>query len=56
MGASIAVSFASGVVWYTAISNGFTVGLAAIGGWEALTKMFKKDLPKTEPKATEASS
>jgi hypothetical protein len=58
-GTAIAVSFASGVVWYTALSNGFTVGLAAIGGWEALTKMFKKDPPASvtpAPAASEAGS
>lgn len=53
MGASIAVSFASGMVWYTALSNGLTIGLAAIGGWEALTKLFKKDPPPAPAVAAE---
>lgn len=58
VGTSIAVSFASGAMWLEAISGGVTVGLASIGGWEALTKLFDKDKSKVAPEAaaSEASS
>jgi len=45
---AVAMSFASGVVWYKAIGSGLTFGLAAIGGWEAFMKMFKKEKSKEE--------
>lgn len=39
---NIAMSIATGMKWFEALGSGFTMGLAAIGGWEALGKMFKK--------------
>jgi hypothetical protein len=42
---NIAMSFATGLKWYQALSNGFTMGLAAVGGWEAIGKLFKKSEP-----------
>lgn len=46
VGSNIAMSLATGLKWYEAIGSGFTLGLAAIGGWEAIGKMFKKTDPK----------
>jgi len=43
MAANVSLSFASGADWLTAIGGGLTLGLVAIGGWEALTKLFRKD-------------
>jgi hypothetical protein len=56
---AVAMSFASGAVWYNAIGSGLSFGLIAIGGWEAIGKLFKKKAPPAEPKAeaeTEADS
>lgn len=44
---NVAMSFAAGVPWHTALSNGLSMGLAAVGGWEALLKRFRKK-PETE--------
>lgn len=38
VGTNIAMSFATGMVWYEAIGNGVSLGLAAAGGWSALGK------------------
>jgi hypothetical protein len=35
---SIATGLLSGVVWYTVIIDGVTVGVAALGGWEFILK------------------
>lgn len=43
VGTNVAMSFASGLVWYQALSNGFSLGLAAAGGWSAIGKYI---LPK----------
>ena len=42
-GASVATSLALGMNWLGAIGSGLTAGLAAIGGWEAFLKIFKKN-------------
>jgi uncharacterized membrane protein len=42
VGTNIAMSFATGLVWHQTLSNGLSMGLAAVGGWEAIGKLFKK--------------
>lgn len=37
---SIAMSFASGMLWYEAIGNGVSLGLAAAGGWSVVGKQL----------------
>ena len=37
---SIAMSFASGMLWYEAIGNGISLGLAAAGGWSVVGKQL----------------
>jgi hypothetical protein len=39
VGTNIAMSFATGLHWLSAIGNGITLGLAAAGGWSAIGKL-----------------
>lgn len=52
---STMTSLASGVGWLSAIGTGLTVGLAAVGGWEAIGKLFKKKKTETEKAETAKS-
>ena len=42
VGTSLSMALASGTDWINAIGAGLTAGLAAIGGWEAFGKLFRK--------------
>jgi uncharacterized membrane protein len=49
---NVAMSFASGLIWYEAIANGVSLGLAAAGGWSAIGKYIFPTKAGTEAKPT----